>query len=135
MTGTNLFCEKCSLQFGKRIVYDIHMSFVHNIKENKEEKLTENIQDLELDSNSKKSKNKFIISDLIHEEKASHRCPICDLVSVNRMNLKQHVDSVHDGKKPHKCSICDCKFSKKDKLKRHVNSILQDKIHTTTKGN
>ena len=62
ITGTNLFCEKCSLQFGKRIVYDIHLSFVHNTKENKEEKLTENhgkIQDLGLDYNSKKSKKEI----------------------------------------------------------------------------
>ena len=41
MTATNLFCEKCSLQFDKKIVYDIHLSFVHNVKENKDEKLTE----------------------------------------------------------------------------------------------
>ena len=26
-----LFCEKCSFQFDKEIVYDIHLSFVHKI--------------------------------------------------------------------------------------------------------
>jgi hypothetical protein len=106
MTGTNLFCETCSLQFGKKIVYDIHLSFVHNVKENEGEKVTgniENVQGLELDSNSKKSKKKFVSSDLIHKEKVSHRCPICGLISVNRKILKWHIDSVHEGKKPHKC--------------------------------
>ena len=28
-----LFCDKCSLQFDKKIVYDIHQSFVHKIKD------------------------------------------------------------------------------------------------------
>jgi len=122
MTVTNLFCEKCSLQFDKRIVYDIHLSFVHNIKENKQEKLTENyekIQDLGLDSNSKNSKKKSILQ----EKKASDS----DLISVNRMNLKQHIDSIHDGKKPHKCSICDQSFSQKGHLKEHTDSVHEGK--------
>ena len=57
MTGTNLFCEICSLQFDKRIVYNIHLSFVHNIKKNKEERLTENyekVKSFEIDSTIKK---------------------------------------------------------------------------------
>ena len=37
------FCEKCSLQFDKKIVYDIHLSFVHkmNIEVKSEEKTVE----------------------------------------------------------------------------------------------
>ena len=31
-TNRDLFCDKCSLQFDKKIVYDIHLSFVHKIK-------------------------------------------------------------------------------------------------------
>ena len=63
MTGTNLFCEKCSLQFDKKIVYDIHLSFVHNVKENKDEKLTENNEKdrgLGLSSKSEKPSETFI---------------------------------------------------------------------------
>ena len=30
--NTELFCQICSLQFDKKIVYDIHLSFVHKIK-------------------------------------------------------------------------------------------------------
>ena len=29
-----LFCEKCSLQFDEKIVFDKHMSFVHNMSNN-----------------------------------------------------------------------------------------------------
>ena len=38
-----LYCEKCSLQFDKKIVYDIHLSFVHkmNIEVKSEEKTVE----------------------------------------------------------------------------------------------
>ena len=38
-----LFCGKCSLQFDKKIVFDVHMSFVHNIRNDSanDEKLTE----------------------------------------------------------------------------------------------
>ena len=31
ITNEALFCQKCSLQFDKKIVYDIHLSFVHKI--------------------------------------------------------------------------------------------------------
>jgi hypothetical protein len=34
ITKMELFCKKCSLQFDKKIVFDIHMSFVHNISNN-----------------------------------------------------------------------------------------------------
>ena len=38
-----LFCRKCSLQFDKKIVFDTHMTFIHNISNNSanDEKLTE----------------------------------------------------------------------------------------------
>ena len=29
-----LFCEKCSLQFDEKIVFDTHLTFVHNISNN-----------------------------------------------------------------------------------------------------
>ena len=84
---------------------------------------------------SKRKSNVNEHRNIIHKEKKAHECPICGYSFTTNSSLKAHVDAIHDGKKPHKCSICDCNFSKKDKLKRHVNSILQDKIHTTTKGN
>ena len=40
MENTNeaLFCDECSLQFDKKIVYDIHQSFVHRTKDKVEVK-------------------------------------------------------------------------------------------------
>ena len=32
MDVNNLFCKICSYQFGKKLVYDIHMSLVHKIE-------------------------------------------------------------------------------------------------------
>ena len=43
--NTELFCQICSLQFDKKIVYDIHLSFIHKIKKNikleEDEKISE----------------------------------------------------------------------------------------------
>ena len=36
----DLFCEMCSLQFDKKAVYDIHMSFVHKKMDDIKEKNT-----------------------------------------------------------------------------------------------
>ena len=43
ITNEALYCKKCSLQFDKKIVYDIHLSFVHkmNIEVKSEEKTVE----------------------------------------------------------------------------------------------
>ena len=126
MTGTNLFCEKCLLQFDKKIVYDIHLSFVHNVKETKDEKLTENNEKdrgLCLSSKSEKPCETFVNPGIVPKEKSSHKCPICDYSSSNTGHLKRHIDSVHGGKKPHKCSICDQSFALKGHLKRHIDSV------------
>ena len=32
ITAPNLFCTKCSLQFDKKYVYDLHLSLVHGEK-------------------------------------------------------------------------------------------------------
>ena len=76
------YCEKCSLQFDKKIVFDIHLSFVHkiNIKIETEEK---EIEIKEEDSGSvfqpsKKKPNRNIVNiNSISEGKKSHNCKIC----------------------------------------------------------
>ena len=76
MIATNLFCEKCSLQFDKKIVYDIHLSFVHNVKEKKDEKLTENNEKgggLGLSSKIEKPSETFVNSGIVPKEKSTHR--------------------------------------------------------------
>ena len=146
-----LYCEKCSLQFDKKIVYDIHLSFVHKIcgKLESEEKT---IEIKEVDSCSvfhSDSKNSDSIEALnkmtkikeedrnavfqthskkqVHEGKKPHKCSICDYSCSTTKNLKKHVEAVHDGKKPHKCSICNYSSSTKGDLKKHVEAVHDGK--------
>ena len=32
-TSGDLFCDECSLQFDKKVVYDVHLSFVHKTED------------------------------------------------------------------------------------------------------
>ena len=58
ITNAALHCEKCSLQFDKKIVYDIHLSFVHkmNIEVKSEEKTVE-IKEEEEDGKKRSTRN------------------------------------------------------------------------------
>ena len=81
-----LYCEKCSLQFDKKIVYDIHLSFVHkmNIEVKSEEKT------IEIKENDAGS---------IQKGNNSHKCTICDYKTSQKGHLNHHMKSVHEGKK------------------------------------
>ena len=125
------YCEKCSLQFDKKIVFDIHLSFVHkiNIKIETEEK---EIEIKEEDSGSvfqpsKKKPNRNIVNiNSISEGKKSHNCKICDYTTSQKGHLNQHIESVHEGKN-HKCSICDYCCSQKGRLNQHIKSVHEGK--------
>ena len=82
MTNKALFCKNCSLQFDKKIVYDIHLSFVHNIniKVKSEEKTIEIKEKQNIVNSNPKGNN-------------SHKC--------NKKQHVEHIKSVHEGKKPH----------------------------------
>ena len=132
MTRTNLFCEKCSLQFDKKIVYDIHMSFVHKISiEVKLEEKTIEIKDdnagLVLQREITKSKqnieNSIQKGNKSDKCKKPYKCSICSYSFSQQISLKRHIQSVHDGKKPHKCSICDYSCSQKGNLKIHSINV------------
>ena len=96
----NLFCKMCLLQFDKKIVYDIHMSFVHKMEQ------------------SKSLKN---VEALIKEKE----CSICQKSFYTKHTLKRHIEAVHEGKKPHKCSWCDASFSTNSCLTRHTTAFHQ----------
>ena len=68
------FCDKCSLQFDKKIVYDIHLSVVHKIKGKSdiEEKT------MKIKNEKSKSNKNLLTSDSIIEGTKSHKCLICD---------------------------------------------------------
>ena len=48
---------------------------------------------------------------LVHEEKKSFECRICDKRFTMKQTMKIHVASVHESKKTFKCEICDKDFS------------------------
>ena len=111
ITNVALFCEKCSLQFDKKIVYDIHMSFVHKIsievksEENKIE-IKEDNAGLVLQCEITKSKqnigNSIQKGNKSHKCKKPYTCSICSYSFSQKGTLKIHIQSVHDGKKQHK---------------------------------
>ena len=132
-----LFCRKCSLQFYKKIVFDVHMSFVHNIGNNlaNDEKLNEikeengSSQETDIakpnENSAKQTVNHALETNInsVHEEKKPHKCSICDYSCSKKSVLKTHIDSVHEKKKPHKCQICDYSGSQKEHLKTHTYCI------------
>ena len=126
-----LFCEKCLLQFDKKIVYDIHQSFVHKTR-NKveiEEKIIQTKEEndgLEIHCDNKKSMTSLQSLDSTHKGTKSHKCPICDYTASRKGHLKRHMESVHEGKKPHKCSICDYTASQKGTLGQHIQSVHEE---------
>ena len=130
ITNQALYCEKCFLQFDKKIVYDIHLSFVHkmNIEVKSEEKTIEiKEEDEGLVLQCEITKSKQNIANSIQKGNNSHKCTICDYSSSQKGYLKQHIKSIHEGNKPHKCSICDYGFSKKISLTIHIDAVHEGK--------
>ena len=124
-TNQALFCDKCSLQFDKKIVYDIHQSFVHKIKdkveiEEKTIQIKEENEGLAIHSDNGKSKMSLPSLDSTQKGTKSHTCSICNYTTSHKVHLKQHIESVHEGKKPHKCLVCDYSCSQKFTLKQHI---------------
>ena len=121
-----LFCDKCLLQFDKKIVYDIHLSFVHKISSivESEEKTIE-IKNEDTDSafqTDSKKPNQNIINPM-DEENKPHKCKMCNYTTSHKGHLNHHIKSVHEEKKPHNCSICDYSFSQRGCLKRHIITV------------
>ena len=113
MSLKDWYCSRCSLQFDKKIIYDMHLSIVH--KESvkiKEEPLT-----CENETN-------------LGSEKALFMCEFCDSEFETEIILNQHILSYHKENKPFKCDICDYRCSRRSNLKRHVESVHEKKNHS-----
>ena len=127
-TLKDFFCEICSLQFDKKAVYDIHMSFVHKVAIIVKEKN----EDLGQDNNSENNQKSYNLNYPIKKNlETPINCSICQANFSTRGNLKSHIDAVHDGKKPHKCSECDCSYSQKGTLNRHIKAVHEGKKYTS----
>ena len=140
----DFFCKDCSLQFGKKYVYDLHLKLVHG---EKIEVKNEPLNSEETFKEHQTSEDK--ISDLVVHKFIE--CNICDATFNTQQNLKIHTNSVHEVKnkpiiseetfqepqigekehlvvhKPIKCNICSAPFKTQGKLNRHTNSVHKGK--------
>ena len=108
----DLYCKKCSLQFDKKVIFNVHLSIVHKEQIDIKEEPT--------DSTSKEEPDET-------RKKATVRCEICGKTCSHMGHMNKHVASVHEGKKPFKCDICDCRFSQKSHMNSHVASFHEGK--------
>ena len=115
-------CEKCSLEFGNRVVLNMHMALVHKVKvkTSKQEKIVKLENETNTFSEQAISANVANKSSSIIE---MYNCSKCDYNSLYPSNLKRHSKCVHEKQKPHKCSMCDYSCSQKGSLKTHVESV------------
>jgi hypothetical protein len=104
MTGMDFFCKKCSLQFDKKYVYDLHLSLVHG------EKMEVKTESLNSEEYSTKIKNELLNC----EEKFQE--PRETVGEKEASNLLVH--------KSIKCNICDATFKTNQNLKNHIRSKL-----------
>ena len=127
-----LFCSQCSLQFGGKSVYNLHLYLVHNVKDDgqKSQSKSENVEDIGENINGKQSfnceicKRKFSfrfslqrhISE-VHEEKRPHK----------KVNMNDHKESVHEGKKEFHCGKCNYVSSEKRNMNKHIASVHEGK--------
>ena len=109
----DFFCEECSLQFGKKLVFDLHLSLVHGKKANikQENKICETTAE----------KSEPSVSNDRADQ--SFQCHICLATFSTNHSFKRHIASVHEGKRPFKCDTCDTKFAAKQYLNIHVAAI------------
>ena len=110
----DLFCLQCNLQFGKKLVFDLHLSLVHGKKFDTKTEAKGDFSEPDLDEDTT-SKDQG--------ENNSYQCEICQRCFKVKGNLKTHVASVHEGKKPFKCEICDKSFPLKGEMKKHITSV------------
>ena len=106
------YCSRCSLQFDKRIIFDMHLSIVHK----------ESVEIKEEPSTCKNEPN-------LGFEKALFMCEFCDSQFETEITLNQHILSYHKENKQFKCEICDHSYSQKCQLKRHLKSVHEKKSH------
>ena len=103
MSFKDWYCSRCSLQFDKKVIFDMHLSIVH--KEIVEIKDKPNLD----------------------TEKVLLMCDICDSKFETQITLNKHIDSQHVENKTFKCEICNRSYTKKATLKKHIESVHEEK--------
>ena len=113
----NLYCEKCSLQFDKKYVFDLHLSLKHGkmIQVKTEPEIyTEKSQEPQMSEKS--------FSDHVESEK-SYNFETGNSKNEAKTRLKSQSESHSSGMKSYECIVCSVCFSNKVLLKRHISSV------------
>ena len=120
----DFFCERCSLQFGKKYVFDLHLSLVHGekmIEVKVESPICEgNLQESEI------SETQYSYQP-VHEKEKPFKCNECCDSFAQKGDLKRHVALIHEGKKHFKCEANDASFSGNNGLTRHISLVDEGK--------
>ena len=127
----DFFCKNCKLQFGKKYVFDLHLSLVHGKQmiEVKTEPIDgeENVQEPEIfekDSSKVHGQNIEVkFEPIICEENIQGPEVFEDYSS---KGLKRLTGSVQQDKKPSKCNNCNASFARNYQLKVHKVFSMQD---------
>ena len=151
MSFKDWYCSRCSLQFDKKIIFDMHLSIVHKeITKIKEEPLTCENETMKMHVSSVHEGKKQRRCDLTakrscHSDpkiKKTYSCSIC-LEVLPRNDVKKHILKVHGVQckicqeivkdttmEEHiallhliKCSFCSKKIAQGEDMKAHVASV------------
>ena len=106
----DMFCNKCTLQFDKKYVFDLHLLLVHGEKM-AEVKIEPGISE---DNFQELQASEPVFPD--HVVDIGLKCKTCDASFEEKGDLIGHVSSVHEGKKPFKYNTCDASFTKKQSI-------------------
>ena len=90
MSDAKFYCSRCSLQFDKESIFDMHLFIVHK----------ESIEANEDGIDGKGEPNLGIKNVML-------RCDICSSKFETETMYNKHINSHHEGNKPFKCEICD----------------------------
>ena len=110
MSVANFYCSRCSLQFDKKSIFDMHLFIVHK-------------ESIEINEDPMTGKGEPILG----TENVLLNCDICSSKFETKIMLNKHINSHHEGNKSFKCEICDKTFSLKSALYRHFKSVHEEK--------
>ena len=102
-------CEICNSKFSNKDLYESHLFEVHEIK-NKDS----------ASSRKEELKNHVKGGYFIKAETLLLECQFCELKTLSKGNLNQHIARVHEGRSPNTCKFCGSSFKSNSLMKIHM---------------
>ena len=129
IVNKDFFCERCKLQFDKKIVYDIHLKIIHKEDTIKSE-LVDTKNDISIETSVDNIEDFSLLKmpinaiSKVHEGKKEHKCTLCYANFSNPFLLKNHREEFHNFSQIlHKCLDCDYSSLDKYSLKDHLARV------------